>query len=58
MKKLSPKLKSWRKHKKITQREACELIGVPIKTYIKWEHGERTPSELVIKTVLAFMKKE
>lgn len=39
------RLKKWRGKK--YQKEAADLLGVPLPTYRKWECGKRTPNKFV-----------
>ena len=34
------KLKAWRKDRGLTQQAMCELLGVSLATYKRWEHGD------------------
>jgi transcriptional regulator with XRE-family HTH domain len=49
---ISNRLRKWRKRRKLTQIEAAELIGAPVKTYIDWEHGRHAPRGLALESVL------
>lgn len=33
----------------MTKHQAAEYLGVPARTYIKWESGERTPPSVAVK---------
>ena len=47
MKKKTPfarKLIAFRESRELTQREAAEKIGVPIRTWIGWENGKKPSS--------------
>jgi transcriptional regulator with XRE-family HTH domain len=39
-------LKAWRTERKLTQRELAGLLGMPLKTYQRWEQGSATPAYL------------
>jgi transcriptional regulator with XRE-family HTH domain len=39
-------LKAWRARRGITQKQAAEELGVGMRTYQKWENGERKTSHL------------
>jgi DNA-binding transcriptional regulator YiaG len=41
-------LKAWREKRKFTQREASEFLGVSLRTYEKWEQGDRFPRGLAL----------
>ena len=41
---LSERMLSWRKERKLKQEELTELIGIPIRTYRRYEIGEREPT--------------
>lgn len=36
-------LKAWRARRGLTQREAAELLGVPLSTFRRWEQGVSRP---------------
>ena len=43
----SQELKQWRKLRgDMRQKNACEVLGVPIQTYKTWEQGVYEPSDL------------
>lgn len=46
---LQSKLKSARAQLNLSQSKMAAAMGVPLKTYIKWEHGERTPRGLALE---------
>jgi transcriptional regulator with XRE-family HTH domain len=37
------RLKRWRKHEQITQKEAAGRLSIPVGTYINYEQGHRKP---------------
>jgi hypothetical protein len=41
-------LKSWRG--KLLQKEAADILKVPLDTYRAWEHGQHEPKEVVTKS--------
>lgn len=41
---LSERMRSLRKEKNLKQEELTELIGIPIRTYRRYEIGEREPT--------------
>jgi transcriptional regulator with XRE-family HTH domain len=45
-------LLAWRKLEGFTQKQAAACIGIPPATYIHWEHGERMPSDFVVKKIM------
>lgn len=48
---LPERLRLWRHRKNITQTEAAEALGVPLRTYANWEYGKRTPTEMVRRMI-------
>ena len=40
------RLKRWRG--KLRQKEAAEVLGVPLETLRKWEYGKRTPKQITL----------
>lgn len=43
---LKDKLRIWRG--KLYQKEAAEILGIPLATYRKYESGKRTPNKLAL----------
>lgn len=52
----SEQLKQIRKGKGITQKQACEMLNVPKRTYENWEYGIRTPAQYVQYSVIETLK--
>ena len=50
---LSDRLVELRKAKKISQREVAEMIGLPVRSYQRYELGEREP---VIGSIVALAR--
>jgi len=46
-------LKKWRGTR--YQKEAAEILGVPIQTLRKWEYGKRTPKKITQEALKARM---
>lgn len=44
-------LKSWRRSKKILQKQAAEFLQVKLGTLRSWEEGKRTPSKLALAEI-------
>jgi DNA-binding XRE family transcriptional regulator len=43
------KLKAMRLQRDVTQRQAAETAGIPLRTWIAWENSQQVPSEFVRK---------
>ena len=56
-KEFSEALKERRKKLGMTQAEVAEKLGVPIKTYTRWEHNQNTALELTMEGALARLAK-
>lgn len=39
-------VKNWRVTNKLLQKEACCILGVPLRTYQQWEQGSHAPADL------------
>lgn len=51
------RFKAWRKNLDITQAEAADKLGVPLRTFISWENSHRTPGKMAQKFIkLTFPK--
>lgn len=42
------KIKELRIRKGLTQEQLCEIFGIPLSTYRKWEQGQRKPAEYLV----------
>jgi DNA-binding transcriptional regulator YiaG len=51
------KLKAARERLNLTQKEMAERLEVPLRTLIKWEQNQRTPSGLSLKALLGALDK-
>lgn len=49
-------LREWREKQGITQREACERLGLHQATYAKYELGQRKIPERVLYKVVAWLR--
>lgn len=45
-------IKVWRKEKAISQSEAAEVLGVPVRTLQNWEIARTKPTAFTAKTIL------
>lgn len=45
-------LESWRKARRLTQREAAEFLGISHRAYQRFEYGERTMRGALAKQVM------
>ncbi len=52
---LKEKLKRARKCHGLSQREAAEAWGVPLRTLISWENAQRTPSGFTLNRLNAML---
>ena len=43
MAELAQRLKTYREHRKLTQKRLAELVGVSPRVYNRWENGDATP---------------
>lgn len=50
--KLKNQLKKWREKCGVSQAKAATMLEVPYSTYVKWEHGERTPRGMALRTLM------
>ena len=44
-------LSHWRDALELSQTGMAKLLGVPIATYLKWEHGDRKPPSIATQTI-------
>lgn len=56
--KMAEKLMSWRKDVGKTQREAAEMLGVCVKTYSRYEKGQRDIPEEILDKLLSSNKEQ
>jgi len=49
---ISRQLKDWRAGKNLSQAEAAEKPGVPLRTLQQWEQGRQSPRGLALNTLL------
>ena len=40
----------------LSRKEAAELVGVPLRTWEKWERGERQPAEYLERLVVFYLE--
>ena len=53
---ISQALKSWRKRRKLKQREAAILLNVALDTFRKWEQAASTPTPIVQDYIRSIIK--
>ena len=44
-------LKQWRKELNATQKEMAVFIGVPVRTWMNWEKGDRKPPPVALSLI-------
>ena len=49
------RLKSLRKQLKVSQDKMARMIGISMRTYVRWELGESLPSDMAIEKIEAFI---
>lgn len=54
MLKLPERLRSLRKERKLTQAEAANAVGISLKSYCRYESGEREPTASVLAQIADF----
>ena len=54
----TPTLKEIREEHGLTRKQAAELVGVPIRTWEKWETGEREPAPYLEKLIAYYIEHE
>ena len=47
MKEIPELLTSWRKRRKMSQKEAATFLDVAVETFRNWEYGRNTPGAIV-----------
>lgn len=48
-------LQKWRKQRKLSQSQAAQILGVPVRTLQDWELGRTSPKPLAREALLARM---
>lgn len=51
-------IKQKREELGLSRRQAAALVGVPVRTWEKWETGERTPAPYLEKLIIYYLENE
>ena len=49
-------IKETREELGLTRQEAANIVEVPLRTWEKWERGERTPAPYIEKLIAFYLK--
>ena len=49
-------IKETREELGLSRKEAAEIVEVPLRTWEKWETGERTPAPYIEKLIAFYLK--